>query len=149
MTVGLIREGGRQVVQGAGAEGGDGADRAERPGIGQYGWRWQGRGRGGMSGERRGEQQRDEFHQHILINRMGHSLSVGLSRPRDRECLMQNSAFCMLPAQGALLWPVDYLAGVRADHVKAQAVINTVIGARATGAQDRLGAGGLIDTVVQ
>lgn len=42
MTVGLIREGGRQVVQGAGAEGGDGADRAERPGIGQYGWRWQG-----------------------------------------------------------------------------------------------------------
>ncbi len=53
-----------------------------------------------MSGERRGEQQRDEFHQHILINRMGHSLSVGLSRPRDRECLMQNSAFCMLPAQG-------------------------------------------------
>ena len=120
MTVGLIREGGRQVVQGAGAEGGDGADRAERPVIGQYGWRWQGRGRGGMSGERRGEQQRDEFHQHILINRMGHSLSVGLSRPRDR-----------------------------ADHVKAQAVINTVIGARATGAQDRLGAGGLIDTVVQ
>lgn len=52
MTVGLIREGGRQVVQGAGAEGGDGADRAERPVIGQYGWRWQGRGRGGMSGER-------------------------------------------------------------------------------------------------
>ena len=49
MTVGLIREGGRQVVQGAGAEGGDGADRAERPGKGQYGWRWQGRGRGGMS----------------------------------------------------------------------------------------------------
>lgn len=37
MTVGLIREGGRQVVQGAGAEGGDGADRAERPVIGQYG----------------------------------------------------------------------------------------------------------------
>ena len=133
MTVGLIREGGRQVVQGAGAEGGDGADRAERPGIGQYGWRWQGRGRGGMSGERRGEQQRDEFHQHILINRMGHSLSVGLSRPRDRECLMQNSAFCMLPAQGSA----------------TLAVINTVIGARATGAQDRLGAGGLIDTVVQ
>lgn len=102
-----------------------------------------------MSGERRGEQQRDQFHQHILINRMGHSLSVGLSRPRDRECLMQNSAFACYRRRGALLWPVDYLAGVRADHVKAQAVINTVIGARATGAQDRLGAGGLIDTVVQ
>ncbi len=103
-----------------------------------------------MSGERRGEQQRDEFHQHILINRMGHSLSVGLSRPRDRECLMQNSSFCMLPAQGsATLAGRLFEAGVRADHVKAQAVINTVIGARATGAQDRLGAGGLIDTVVQ
>ncbi len=37
MTVGLIREGGRQVVQGAGAEGGDGADRAERPGKGSTG----------------------------------------------------------------------------------------------------------------
>ena len=99
MTVGLIREGGRQVVQGAGAEGGDGADRAERPGKGQYGWRWQGRGRGGMSGERRGEQQRGDFHQHILINSMGHSLSVGLSRPRSREFFMQKQG--VLHATGA------------------------------------------------
>ncbi len=103
-----------------------------------------------MSGERRGEQQRDEFHQHILINRMGHSLSVGLSRPRDRECLMQNSAFCMLPAQESATLAGRLFSGRQGGScVKTQAVINTVIGARATGAQDRLGPGGLIDTVVQ
>lgn len=55
LAVGLIREGGHQIIKGAGTGGGDGADRAERPGIGQYGCRWQGRGRGGMSGERSGE----------------------------------------------------------------------------------------------
>ncbi len=48
---------------------------------------------------------------------------------------MQNSAFCMLPAQESATLAGQYLAGVRADHVETQAVINTVIGARATGAQ--------------
>ncbi len=68
-----------------------------------------------MSGERRGEQQRDEFHQHILINRMGHSKCRSFQTARQG---MFNAKQFVLHATGAgaLLWPVDYLAGVRADR---------------------------------